>query len=106
MVIILGGAPLILAAASGSDPISNLYTYGPLGLFAGIMVVVIRALLKREQERTDKAEARVLALTDRLQNETIPAIIQSTQATQAALSVMQSIKYQSDVERAARGEHK
>lgn len=77
-----------LAAAGAQDLLT---TWGPLGIFAGILAVFARtafnktderaeAAWKREVERADRLEAEVNRLNGFLQEKAIPAMLASANA--------------------------
>lgn len=86
---------LVQAAA---DPLSSLVQYGVLGIFAALLVMFGRSLVKREQERADAVQAENLRLNQLIQDKTIPALVTATQAIQASQAILQAMQAQRDVE--------
>ena len=84
------------------DPfLSPLLVYGPLGVIAAIMIEFARRLIRREQERADKLAAEVTRLNDIMITTTVPALVNATSAVTAAHALLQSVKYQQDIDAAA-----
>lgn len=78
-----------------------LMQYGALGAIAIVLIIFARTLLRREQDRGDASAAEVIRLNTIMQEKTIPALLQATQAIAAAQTILQQIQYQRDVEAAA-----
>lgn len=84
------------------DPLTPLLEYGILGILAVILILFVKALLKREQTRADAEHAENLRLNQLIQEKTIPALVSATQAIQSAQAILQAMQYQQDVAEAAR----
>ncbi len=81
--------------------LGQLLNYGVLGIFAVLLVLFARTLLKREQDRGDTAQAEVTRLNNLIQDKIIPALIGATGAVTSAQTILQTLKYKQDVEDAA-----
>lgn len=80
------------------DLATGLSVYGPLGIFAGLMVIVIRQLLTREQNKTDRMEQRNSDLIDYYRTTVIPALERSTSATNEAISFLSRLQEQQKID--------
>lgn len=81
------------------DPLLEpLLQYGVLGIFAVLLILFSRSLLKREQDRADGLAVENLRLNTLMQEKIIPALTAATQAIIAAQSILESIQYQRDIE--------
>lgn len=81
------------------DPyLAPLLQYGVLGVFAILLIVFARTLLKREQDRSDTSAAEVIRLNTLMQEKIIPALVTATNAIVASQTILQAIQYQRDVE--------
>ncbi len=80
--------------------LGQLTQYGVLGVFAVLLVLFARTLLKREQDRGDASAAEVTRLNSLVIDKIIPALITATQAISASQQILQSIQYQRDLEAA------
>lgn len=87
------GVPAVITA--------SLLQYGILGIFAGLMLILVRTLLKREQERSDTLAAEVTRLNTLIQDKAIPALVLATSAITESQRLLQAIQYQRDVENAS-----
>lgn len=95
------------------DPIIQpLLQYGVLGIFAVLLILFVRDLmkkqdtrfteaLKREQDRGDALSLENIRLNNLIQERVIPAMTAGTQAIVQMTSLLQSLQYQRDVEAAA-----
>jgi len=89
---------MILTAEASSDVSTNLLNYGVLGIFAVVMVTLIRVLLKREQERADRLENEVTRLNGIIQEKTIPALLAATEAVKSSQDFLRQMEYQRKIE--------
>lgn len=87
----------MIVTATALDPTTGLLQYGVLGIFAVILLVLSKTLIRREQERADRLDAEVNRLNSLIQDKTIPALISATSAIQASQLYLQSLQYQRDV---------
>jgi hypothetical protein len=73
----IGGFLRLTFAQSAPEPVSYLLTYGPLGVFAVLMVlgrVVSRTELDRANARADRAEAQRDELAQRMVSDLVPLV--------------------------------
>lgn len=83
------------------DPtLAPLLQYGILGIFAILLIVFSRSLLKREQDRGDAVAAENIRLNTVMQEKIIPALTAATLAITSAQNILQNIQYQRDIESA------
>jgi hypothetical protein len=78
--------------------VDALAQYGVLGIFAALMVVLVQRLLKREQDRSDKAEAEVARLNGLFQEKILPLLGSATNAIEAAQAVLKDIQRQREID--------
>lgn len=84
------------------DPILQpLLQYGVLGIFAVLLIVFAKSLLKREQDRGDSSQNEVTRLNNLIQDKMIPALTSANQAIVQVTALLQGLQYQRDVEQAA-----
>lgn len=84
------------------DPlIEPLLQYGVGGIILAMLIVFARSQVLREQQRADALATEVNRLNTLMQEKTIPALIAATQAVATAQTILQSIKYQQDIDAAA-----
>jgi len=80
---------LIAAAASGGgDPISIILQYGVLGAFAVLLVLYAKSSIKREQDRTERAEQQIIELNAFVRNELLPKQVEATLLHQQVAEVL------------------
>ncbi len=90
-----------ILAQTAADPLSSLLQYGVIGIFAVLLVIFSRALVKREQDRADSEHAENLRLNQLIQDKTIPALVEATKAIQSSQQILQQMNYQQEVRIAA-----
>lgn len=89
-----------LAAAGAQDLLT---TWGPLGIFAGILVVFARTVFartderaeaawKREVERADRLEAEVTRLNGSIQDKAIPALLAAANAITECTELLRDLQ--------------
>jgi hypothetical protein len=84
-----------LAAETGGFDVATLSQYGVLGIFAIIMVTVIRTMYKRELDRADAALAEVKELHAKLdaknkdvEDRLVPALVNVTNSMESAADLL------------------
>lgn len=82
------------------DPAGNLYQYGAIGVFAVLLVFFAFSAIKRERDRTDRAEQELRELNAAMREEVIPVL---TQATNAIVRVTDTMAEAAAALRDARG---
>jgi hypothetical protein len=73
----LGGSLRLIYAQSEPEPVSYLLTYGPLGIFAVLLVLgrlVTKTELDRANARADRAEAQRDELAQRMVSDLVPLV--------------------------------
>lgn len=69
------------AAAAGDaavDPAQLLLVYGPLGIFAALLVAFTRGAITREREKSDQAAQQVKELNEFIRVELLPKQVEAT----------------------------
>lgn len=79
-----------------------LLDYGGLGILLVLLLWFARTLLVREQNRADAAVNEVSRLNALMQDKTIPALINATQAISASQSLLQALQLRQQIEAEAR----
>ncbi len=85
-------------AVSSPANLETLANYGVLGVFATILVLFALRQIKREQERSDRLEARLDKQNDTNQERVIPALQSSATAIQAAVELLREIQRERELE--------
>lgn len=86
--------------------VDALAQYGILGIFAGLMVLLVQRLLKREQDRSDKSDAEVVRLNGLFQEKILPLLITATNALEASQAVLKDIQRKQEIEEIIRQREK
>jgi hypothetical protein len=76
--MLLGQTEPTGGGAGTGDPISLLLQYGVLGIFAVILILYARSSIKRELEKSDKAEAHIRELNEFIRSEMLPRQVEAT----------------------------
>lgn len=76
------------AAAQPSDPLSAILQYGVLGAFAVLLILYAKSSIKREQDRTERAEQQVKELNEFVRNELLPKQVEATLLHQQVAEVL------------------
>lgn len=64
--------------ATVSDPAQLLLVYGPLGIFAALLVMFVKGAVAREREKSDQAEKQVQELNEFIRGELLPKQVEAT----------------------------
>lgn len=103
------------ADSVSADPLNYIVQLGILGPFIAILIVYTRNSIKREQERTERAEAQVRELNELIRSEFLPKQVEATilykqvaEVLGDAVQIISEIKYRdrdsgSDPPRTRRG---
>lgn len=78
--------------------LDTLAQWGPLGIFAGVMIILIQRLLKREQDRSDKAETEVNRLNALFQEKVFPLLGTVANVLESATAVLKDIQRQREID--------
>ena len=92
MLLVLGLSDSPATPGQGMGYEELLAIYGPLGIFAGIMVFVIKALIKREQERSDKLDERNEKLVNNYADVVMPMMGRAAEVMEQTLQYLQEIR--------------
>lgn len=81
---------LVLAADTSSvDPASLLLAYGPLGIFAALLVWYVRGSIARERENADQAQQQVQELNNFIRAELLPKQVEQTMLHKQVAEVLE-----------------
>lgn len=78
----------VLTAEAAADPTSLLLAYGPLGIFAALLIWYAKTSIAREQLRTERAEQQVKELNEFIRKELLPKQIEGNLLSQQVAEVL------------------
>jgi hypothetical protein len=94
-------------AAAATDPLAILSGYGALGAFAILLVIYAQSTIKRDRERTERAEQQVTDLNAFIRTELLPRQVASTLLhQQVAETLAEAIEIIAEVKAIERNERR